>query len=71
MHCGDSECDATLFERALKRETRESYLRHREHKRNVGGLGAARLAAYIRSEDCTADIEKLAARIFDFPFRIR
>lgn len=39
------ECDATLFERALQHEVRESYLRHREHKRCVNYKEAARLAA--------------------------
>lgn len=61
------ECKVALFERALWRETREAYLQHREHKRNVGRLQAEQLAAYVLGDDCTADIEKLAAQNFDFP----
>lgn len=67
MHNGAVENGTTLFERALWQETREAFLQHRGRRRAVDPQEAAQLAAYIRSEDCTADIENLSAQVFDFP----
>ena len=59
--------DLPLLECALQREAREAYVAFRMRRHISNRFVSKTLAEYVRSDDCTADLERLVAGDFDFP----
>lgn len=63
----------SVIEKAMSMELRESFLRHREKQPYAYNEGFDDLKAYIMSDECTADMQKLLHREYDMdpPFHFR
>lgn len=57
----------SVFERMLSQEERDAFLAYRIDRRDLDPRGFEDLSAYVNSDDCTADIERILAHDFELP----